>query len=86
MKLNIAAFLPLVTKLGDYLKVGFDHYVALKATGTEMSADMLGAFLGIKMTTWNPEFQGKHLLDDETRQAAARFLAGVILNLVNEKR
>jgi hypothetical protein len=86
MKLNIAAFLPLVTKLGDYLRVGFDHYVALKASGTELSADMLGAFLAMQMGSWNPDFQGKKLLDDETRQAAARFLAGVILNLANDKR
>jgi hypothetical protein len=86
MKFNISAFLPLVMKLGDYLKSGFEHYVALKATGTSLSPDMLSAFIAMQMAGWNPDFQGKKLLDDETRQAAARFLAGVIMNMVNEKR
>ena len=86
MKFNIAAFLPLVAKLGDYLKSGFEHYVALKASGTSLSPDMLAAFLVMQMASWNPDFQGKKLLDDETRQAAARFLAGVIMNMVNDKR
>jgi hypothetical protein len=86
MKFNISAFLPLVMKLGDYLKSGFEHYVALKASGTELSADMLGAFIAAQMGTWHPDFQGKKLLDEDTRQAAGRFLAGVILNMVNDKR
>lgn len=86
MKFNLAAFLPLISKLGDYLKLGFDHYVALKASGTSLSPDLLAAFIGMKMTTWQPELQGKKLLDDETRTAAARFLAGVIINMVSDKR
>ena len=81
MKFQAAALLPLVMKLGDYLKVGFEHYVALKASGTNMTPDMLSAFIAMKMSSWNPDFQGKKLLDDETRQAAARFLAGVAMNL-----
>jgi hypothetical protein len=40
----------------------------------------------MKMTAWQPELQGKKLLDDETRMAAGRFLAGVIINMVSEKR
>jgi hypothetical protein len=81
MKFQAAALLPLVMKLGDYLKVGFEHYVALKASGTNMTPDMLSAFIAMQMSSWNPDFQGKKLLDDETRQAAARFLAGVAMNL-----
>jgi hypothetical protein len=81
MKFQAAALLPLVMKLGDYLRVGFDHYVAMKASGTNMTPDMLAVFLTMQMSTWNPDFQGKKLLDDETRQAAARFLAGVAMNL-----
>lgn len=81
MKFQAAALLPLVMKLGDYLKVGFEHYVALKAAGTNMTPDMLAAFISMQMTSWNPDFQGKKLLDEETRHAAARFLAGVAMNL-----
>lgn len=81
MKFQAAALLPLVMKLGDYLKVGFEHYVSLKASGTTMSPDMLAAFICMQMSSWNPDFQSKKLLDDETRMAAARFLAGVAVNL-----
>lgn len=81
MKFQAAALLPLVMKLGDYLKSGFEHYVALKSAGTDMSPDMLSAFIAMQMTSWSPEFQGKKLLDEETRHAAARFLAGVAMNL-----
>jgi hypothetical protein len=86
VKFNLVAFLPLISKLGDYLKIGFEHYVALKASGTALSPDILGVFIGMKMASWEPELQGKKLLDDETRNAAARFLAGVIINMVSEKR
>ena len=86
MKFNAMSFLPLISKLGDYLKLGFEHYVHLKAAGTELTPDLLGAFICMKMSSWNPELQGKRLLDDETRAAASRFLAGVIINMVSDKR
>ena len=81
MKFNLVSFFPLISKLGDYLKVGFDHYVALKASGTDLTPDLLAVFLSMKMANWNPQISGKNLLDDETRQAAARFLAGVAINM-----
>ena len=40
----------------------------------------------MKMTVWDPEVGGKKLFDSETRTAAARFLAGVIVNMVSDKR
>jgi hypothetical protein len=86
VKFSLASFFPLISKLGDYLKIGFEHYVAMKASGTDLSPDLLAAFIGMKMTAWQPELQGKKLLDDETRMAAGRFLAGVIINMVSEKR
>jgi hypothetical protein len=81
MKWNPMAMLPLVGKLGEYLKEGFEHYVALLASGQKLSPDMLAVFLCMKMASWNPQISGKNLLDDETRQAAARFLAGVAINM-----
>ncbi|NBV53899.1 MAG: hypothetical protein EBR83_10355 [Verrucomicrobia bacterium] len=86
MKFNAMSFLPLISKLGDYLKLGFDHYVSLKASGTQLTPDLLGTFICMKMVAWDPEIQGKKLLDDETRVAASRFLAGVIINMVSDKR
>ena len=81
MKWNAMAMLPLVSKLGEYLKEGFEHYAALHASGQKLSPDMLAVFLAMKMTSWNPQMNGKNLMDDETRQAAARFLAGVAINM-----
>lgn len=77
-------FLPLVTQLGNYLKMGLDHYAVLKTTGQEAGPDIVAAFLEAKMQAWQPKLSGKDLLDDETRHAAARFLAGVAVNYTKE--
>ena len=82
---NKASLLPLVAKLGDYLQKGFDHYVQLKATGTEIDRETLRQFLLIQMHSWEPEFQGKKLLDEETRKAAVAFVAGIAYNMAKEK-
>jgi hypothetical protein len=77
-----AQLLPLVTQLGTYLKLGMDHYVALKAAGSEASVEVVASFLLMKLETWDPKVGSKHLLDGETRKAASRFLAGVAVNFV----
>lgn len=77
---KINQFLPLVTQLGNYMKVGIDHYSDLRAAGQEAGPEIISAFLTVKMADWNPQIKGKSLLDDETRAAAARFLAGVAVN------
>jgi hypothetical protein len=81
MKWNPIALLPLVSKLGEYLKEGFEHYVAMRASGTTLTTEALTMFLYMKLQSWAPTVNGKNLLDDETRQAAARFMAGVAINL-----
>jgi hypothetical protein len=73
-------FLPLVTQLGTYLKMGLDQYAFLKNEGKDAGPDVIAAFLQMKMADWNPSLAGKTLLDDETRAAGARFLAGVAVN------
>lgn len=80
--MNPMKLLPLVSKLGEYLKLGVDHYVMLKAAGPDAGPDVVAAFLLVKMEGWDPQLNGKRLLDAETRQAAARFLAGVAVNFV----
>jgi hypothetical protein len=80
MKINPVIVIPLVKKLGDFLKVGADHYVTMRASGIEPDADMIALFLVMKMEDWNPQVRGKHLMDDDTRAACARFLAGVAFN------
>ena len=82
---NKAALLPLVAKLGEYLKVGFDHYVEVKATGVEIDRETLQQFLYLQMYSWNPTLRGKELLDEETRQAAIAFVTGIAYNMAKEK-
>ena len=81
MKFNKMKMLPLVAKLGEYLNEGFDHYIKLQASGAEIDADSLAVFVNSKMETWKPKLNGKDLLDDKTRKAASRFVAGVAFNL-----
>jgi hypothetical protein len=85
MRFNAATLLPLVAKLGDYLKQGFDYYVETRASGIDVDVDMTSAFLTMKMQDWNPAVKGKSLLDDDTRASGARFLAGIAFNLANGK-
>lgn len=80
-----AKLFPLVKQLGDYLKLGIDHYAELKAQGAAADPDVVAIFLLSQMGEWNPKVSGRELLDDETRSSAARFLAGVAVNFVGEK-
>ena len=72
MKLDFATMLPLVSKLGDFLKTGFDAYVQLKAAGGDLTPDILAAVLNDRMSGWDPKIQGRTVLDPETRAACAR--------------
>lgn len=83
MKFNKAKLLPLVIKLGDYLKQGFDHYVELKASGVEVDPDLISAFISTKMEDWSPQINGKDILDSDTKEAAVRFVSGVAFNMAN---
>ena len=78
--LEFRQFFPIVAQLGHYLKVGMDHYADLRSAGKEAGPDMMAAFLQVKMEEWEPKVGAAALLDDDTRAAAARFLAGVIVN------
>jgi len=77
MKFDASALIPLVAKLGQYLRSGFEQYVTLKASGIEPSPELVAVFLESKMDTWNPKVRGQEVVDDETRAACARFLGGV---------
>jgi len=77
---NMAKLLPLVTKLGEYLKMGADHYSDLRSAGKEAGPEVVAVFLRMKIESWDPKLNNKSLLDDETKDAAARFLAGVACN------
>lgn len=72
--------LPFVTQLGRYLKMAIDHYADLRAAGKDAGPEIISLFLQDKLQSWDPQVNGKSLLDDPTRHAAARFLAGVAIN------
>ncbi len=76
---------PLVLKLGEFLKKAFEHYTLLRIAGSEIDADTLTAFVYVQMGRWEPKVGSKYLLDDETKHAAARFVAGVAMNMAKEQ-
>lgn len=82
MQFNTLAMLPLVSQLGEHLKSAFDYAVKLKAEGKSFDAESLAFWLNMKLQTWNPKLKDKDLLDEATRKAAARFLAGVAINMM----
>lgn len=81
--MNAVKLLPVVMQLGEYLKMGIDHYATLKDLSPAQRTDALTGFLVQKLSTWDPTVSGRHLMDEETRYAAARFLAGVATNLAS---
>ncbi len=84
MKFSMVDALPLVKKLGEYLKIGVDHYADLRSTGSVVDVDIIALYLADKMSGWDPVLSGKNLLDAPTRAAAARFLAGVAVNFARK--
>ena len=78
--ISMSTLLPIVTKLGDFLKMAISHYATLQGIPVEQRPDIIAMFLQSQMEGWDPKANGKPLLDDDTRAAAARFLAGVAVN------
>jgi hypothetical protein len=81
MQFDTFAFLPIIQKLGLFLKQAGEHYDQLSQVGSHASPEVISAFLLASMDTWNPKVKGVAALDPETKQAAARFLGGVAYNL-----
>lgn len=77
MKFNQAQVLPLIMKMGEFLKAGMDHYADLRVAGQSAGPEMIAAFISVKMADWNPKIGQIELLDNPTKDACARFLAGV---------
>ena len=73
--------LGIAPKLADLLRVGIEHYGDLRAQGGEVTADGIALYLAIRAESWDPLIAGKHALDEATRIAMCRFLAGVAFNL-----
>jgi hypothetical protein len=83
---STAALLPLVARLGEYLRSAGEHAKRAVASGASTAPDALAVVLEREMAGWNPAVNGREVLDAETRRAAARFLAGVAVNVVVGKK
>ena len=74
--------LPLVARLGDFLRSAGEQAKRALASGSVVAPDVIAAALEREMVGWKPTINGREVLDAETRRAAARFLAGVAVNVV----
>lgn len=83
---STTALLPLVAKLGEFLRSAGEHAKRSVASGAVVAPDVISGILEREMAGWNPVINGREVLDAETRRAAARFLAGVALNVVVGKK
>ena len=81
MGISMAKIIPLVTQLGTYLKAGMDHYSDLRAAKEVADPEVVAAFVRVKIDAWHPEVAGRSVLDDATKDAGARFIAGIACNL-----
>jgi hypothetical protein len=78
---NTAQLLPFISKLGEFLKKGFEHYTQLALAGTFLTPEVLSNYIYIQMGSWNPKIRKTEVLDDSTKKSLARFLSGVAINL-----
>ena len=81
MKIDATAFVGLAPKIASLLKEASAAYSAIKESGEEPSPEMISFLLLAKMDGWNPTVKGVAVLDEDTKSAGARFLAGVGCNL-----
>lgn len=72
---------PLIIKLGEFLREGYEHK---KASPFLFDADTLAVFVEKRMMDWEPELNGKKLLDPDTKVSAARFVAGIACNMLKK--
>jgi hypothetical protein len=81
MTFSPSMLIGIAPKLADLLKSAIQHYGELRAAGGTVTPDGLAAYLMMRAADWSPSIMGKTVMDDETRIAMCRFLAGVAYNL-----
>mgnify|MGYP003629431847 CR=1 FL=1 len=75
MKVKLAHFLPIASSLYTHLLTAIDHLAMLKATNQQVDAEIVGAFLSLKMSEWNPTIKGKSIMDPKTKAAAVNLMS-----------
>jgi len=87
MKLNPLSMLPFAQSLLLHLQSGITKGVLLYTSeGISLNLEQLqgevATYLATEMREWKPMYNGHELLDDTTRYAGTRFLAGVACNIL----
>lgn len=91
MKLNAFQMLPFAKSLLQFLQTAItegaiiindEGYMQLEEKSIK---ELLSHKLVTQMKEWNPEYNGKSLLDENTRLHGARFLSGIAYSILKEK-
>ena len=91
MKINAFHMLPFAKSLLQFLQTAItegaliindEGYVKLDEKSIK---ELLSNKLVNHMRDWKPEYNGKELLDENTRLHGARFLSGIAYSLLKEK-
>jgi len=90
MKLNSFKMLPFAKELLTLLQEGLnDGAIIIDDYGITLDEDQVRERIAQKIVTkmvyWQPKYEDKELLDEPTRLAGARFLAGVVFSLLKDK-
>jgi hypothetical protein len=90
MKINTFKMLPLAKSLLEFLQTGVDAGSIIFdeqgiAIDLEKSREQIADKLIVQMKNWKPIYQDKELLDEPTRIAGARFLAGIAISLLKKE-
>lgn len=75
------ALVSLLAEVNGYLQKAMVDAMRTAALGVRPDADKIADRLYDQMTDWHPAWKGRKLADEATKQAGARFLAGVACNL-----
>ena len=87
MKLKAFAMLPFAKSLLGFLQIALAKgAIIISEKGIsiqeEQLKEALNEILVEEMKNWNPEYNGKKILDNKTKLAGARFLAGVACSML----
>ena len=89
MKLNTFAMLPLAKSLLEFLQTGLNiGSIVLDEQGVTVDLNVarqqIADQLVVQMKEWKPKYQNTEVLDEHTRMAGARFLAGIAVSLLSK--
>lgn len=90
MKLNSFKMLPFAKDLLVFLQEGLnDGVIIIDEIGLTIdenqAREKIAQKIVKKMITWQPKYENTALLDEPTRLAGARFLAGVVFSMLKDK-